>query len=153
VSEVLIAEPRHSYWPKPPVVVDSSVIAAIVFDEIEHEKARNALAGKQPIAPDLLRFEITNVGMNRIRQGKSRLEEALEGLKYFDDLAVEFAGIVLAPVLRMAARYKLSAYDASYLWLAAELHAPLATFDKRLAAAAADCLVNLPPPAGTEPTP
>ncbi|CAG0929235.1 MAG: tRNA(fMet)-specific endonuclease VapC [Rhodocyclaceae bacterium] len=146
MSRILIAEPGRNYWPKPPVVVDSSVIAAIVFDESEQEDARRTLAGKQPVAPDLLRFEITNVGMNRLRQGKSRLEDALEGLEHFDDLAIEFAGIVLAPVLRMAARYKLSAYDASYLWLAAELRAPLVTFDKRLAAAAADCLANLPPP-------
>ena len=34
-----------------------------------------------------------------------------------------------------AARYELSAYDAAYLWLAAELRAPLATFDRRLAEA------------------
>lgn len=153
MSRILVAEPGRNYWPKPPVVVDSSVIAAIVFDEVEQEEARMTLAGKQPVAPDLLRFEITNVGMNRLRQGKSRLEEALEGLEHFDALAIEFAGIVPAPVLRMAARYKLSAYDASYLWLASELRAPLVTFDKRLAAAAADCLANLPPPEGANPTP
>lgn len=153
MSRILIAEPGRNYWPKPPVVVDSNVIAAIVFDEAEQEEARTTLAGKQPVAPDLLRFEIANVGMNRLRQGKCRLDEALEGLKHFDDLAIEFAGIVLAPVLRMAARYKLSAYDASYLWLASELRAPLVTFDKRLAAAAVDCLVNLPPPEGADPTP
>ena len=35
----------------------------------------------------------------------------------------------------LALRYDLSGYDAAYLWLAAELKAPLATFDKKLAAA------------------
>jgi predicted nucleic acid-binding protein len=134
-------------------VVDSSVIAAIVFDEIEQETARLALAGKQPVAPDLLRFEITNVGMNRLRQRKCQLEDALEGLEHFESLAIEFTGIVLAPVSRLAERYRLSAYDASYLWLAAELRAPLLTFDRRLAAAAADCLANLPPPGAADPTP
>jgi predicted nucleic acid-binding protein len=43
----------------------------------------------------------------------------------------------LAERLRQrAARYELSASDAAYLWLAAELQAPLATFDQKLAAAA-----------------
>ena len=57
-----------------------------------------------------------------------------------------------AGVFGLAQRYRLSAYDASYLWLAAELRAPLLTFDGKLAAAAADCLAKLPPE-GAEPTP
>ncbi|MDB5751796.1 MAG: hypothetical protein JWP65_2217 [Ramlibacter sp.] len=36
----------------------------------------------------------------------------------------------------LALRYKLTACDAAYLWLAAELKAPLATFDENLAPAA-----------------
>ena len=37
---------------------------------------------------------------------------------------------------RLALKYDLSAYDAAYLWLAAELGALLATFDERLGGAA-----------------
>ena len=33
-------------------------------------------------------------------------------------------------------RYNLSGYDAAYLWLAAKLKAPLATFDQKLGEAA-----------------
>ena len=39
-------------------------------------------------------------------------------------------------VLAMARRYGLSAYDAAYLWLASQLKAPLATFDRKLGEAA-----------------
>ena len=46
--------------------------------------------------------------------------------------------------LTLARRYQLSAYDAAYLWLAAELKAPLATFDDKLAAAAQTRWASLP---------
>jgi len=36
----------------------------------------------------------------------------------------------------LAERYSLTACDAAYLWLAAELEVPLATFDDQLAEAA-----------------
>ena len=44
----------------------------------------------------------------------------------------------------LALRYKLTAYAAAYLWLAAELKAPLATFDEKLAVAAQAHLASLP---------
>ena len=36
----------------------------------------------------------------------------------------------------LALEYELTGYDAAYLWLAAELRAPLMTFDTRLGSAA-----------------
>ena len=47
-------------------------------------------------------------------------------------------------VAALALQYNLSAYDASYLWLAAELQCPLATFDDKLAKAAQAHLSTLP---------
>jgi predicted nucleic acid-binding protein len=43
----------------------------------------------------------------------------------------------------LAMRYRLSAYDAAYLWLAGALQAPLAT-DAKLAGAARDYLAGTP---------
>ena len=40
----------------------------------------------------------------------------------------------------LATQYRLTAYDAAYLWLAVQLNAPLATFDKKLGEAAQTCL-------------
>ena len=59
-------------------------------------------------------------------------------------LNVTLHQIDLTQVLSLALQYKLSAYDASYLWLAAELKAPLAMFDEKLAAASQMHLSNLP---------
>lgn len=49
-----------------------------------------------------------------------------------------------APVVKaLAMQYQLSAYDAAYLWLAADLKCPLATFDDKLAVAARTYLPSL----------
>jgi predicted nucleic acid-binding protein len=53
-----------------------------------------------------------------------------------------------AEVMRLAAHCDLSAYDAAYLWLAATLAAPLATFDARLGVAAARHLSGESPAPG-----
>ena len=50
----------------------------------------------------------------------------------------------IAAQVALAQRYGLSAYDAAYLWLAAELKAPLATYDQKLGAAARLHLASLP---------
>ena len=59
-------------------------------------------------------------------------------------MAIELHEIDIQAVCDLAIRYQLSAYDAAYLWLAAELKCPLATFDEKLATAAQAHLSALP---------
>lgn len=137
---LFVAEPVVPYGARPPAVTDSSLIAAIVYLEPTRAELLGALAGMQPVAPDLLRYEIVNVGMNKIRRKECDLDAALNALARFEEIAIDLLTAPLAPVLRLAERYRLSGYDASYLWLAGELSAPLFTLDERLAKAAQDFL-------------
>ena len=59
-------------------------------------------------------------------------------------MRIDLYRIDVQAVVALAIRYQLSAYDAAYLWLAAELKAPLATFDEKLATAARAHLASLP---------
>jgi len=68
---------------------------------------------------------------------------AIDGLLQFSTMNVELHEVDPVAVLGLASRYKLSAYDAAYLWLAAELKTPLATFDEKLATAAQAHLPSL----------
>ncbi|NDD74010.1 MAG: hypothetical protein EBZ40_03385 [Gammaproteobacteria bacterium] len=68
------------------------------------------------------------------------LEEAVSTvdaiLKAYVLLPIERHPVAADAAFELAARYRLTVYDAAYLYLAERLEAPLATFDAKLARAA-----------------
>jgi predicted nucleic acid-binding protein len=137
-----VAEPPAQYLARPPVVVDCSALAGMLFEEPWQALAAEKIHGRNLNAPFLLQVEITSVALKKHKQGLDAL--AVSGLARYDTLDIALHQIQPASVLALALRYKLSAYDAAYLWLASELKAPLATFDEKLAAAAQTHLASLP---------
>lgn len=143
---LFVSEPPSEYLSRPPAVVDSSVLAAFIFGEPESNLAEARMHPYALHAPALLPFEIANVAANKLRRRIATAVALADRLEGFDFGTIALAGVPPVELFRLAQRYALSAYDASYLWLAADLRAPLLTFDGKLAAAAADCLAGLPPP-------
>lgn len=133
-SELIIAEPAGAYAKRPPLVGDCSVLAAVLFDEPERERASQALAGMEIFAPFLLDHELASVAVRKTREG---LEEVVrQGLADFAELEITRRAVDVRAQWRVALEHDLSAYDAAYLQLAVELRAPLVTFDQRLGRAA-----------------
>ena len=138
-----VAEPPAAYLMRPPLVVDCSVLSAALFEEETRDQALSLLTGKTLHAPYLLDHEIISVALKKGRLGwpESVITLALSDYAQHD---IELHRTAPEAQHQLALRYKLSAYDAAYLWLAAELKAPLATFDQKLAAAAQTHLASLP---------
>ncbi|KAA9132079.1 type II toxin-antitoxin system VapC family toxin [Marinihelvus fidelis] len=129
-SSLFIAEPAGSYTRYPPLVVDCSVLAAVLFDEPERETALVAMAGKELFAPDLLDHEIVSVALKKSKAG---LEKAAKrALQDLSDLRLTRCAVDSAAQYALAQHLNLTAYDAAYLALAINLRAPLATFDQQL---------------------
>lgn len=137
-----IAEPPAAYLVRPPIVVDCSVICGILFDEPWRTEAMSRIAGRTLYAPYLLDHEVVSVTLKKERQNWSR-ESTAAALEDYGQYQIELRDTNAAQQFDLALRYKLSAYDAAYLWLAAELKAPLATFDAKLAKAASAHLSSL----------
>jgi predicted nucleic acid-binding protein len=129
-----VAEPPSAYRVVPPLVADCNMLGALLFQEAERDEAEARIAGRELNAPTLLDYELANVALKKARQGGAAL--AADGLARYAALPLRLHGIDVAAVFALADRYALSAYDAAYLWLAAELKAPLATFDRKLGVAA-----------------
>ena len=132
--ELIIAEPAGRYATRPPLVADCSVLASVLFDEPDRDTAAAALRGHELYAPDLVDHELVSVAVKKSRLG---LEEvAMQGLADLKRLQLTRCAVDVEAQRQLALRQGLTAYDAAYLWLAAELGAPLATFDAKLGAAA-----------------
>ena len=116
------------------IVADASALAANIFEEDGAEAVLARLEGAALNVPALLKFELTSAAVKKARQNPRqaseifhRLHSALDprrGIKWHDVDATDVA--ILARVTG------LSAYDASYLWLAGRLEADLVTLDQRL---------------------
>jgi predicted nucleic acid-binding protein len=131
---LIVAEARGRYAVRPPLVVDCSVVAAVLFDEPNREDATRVLAGKDLFAPELIADEFVSVAIKKSHHG---LDDVVrQALTDFADLELTRYRPDVHAQWRLALKHQLTAYDAAYLWLAAELGAPLATFDERLGNAA-----------------
>lgn len=143
---LFVAQPPAPYVSQQPLVVDASVLAAAVFDEDERELALNWMRGRSLAAPQLVDYEITNIALTKLRSKQVDSEAAVQALALFAALDIERVPIAMDGVFALAAQCNLTAYDAAYLWLAAQRKVPLATFDGRLGQAAKIYLAALGSP-------
>lgn len=137
-GDLIVAEPRATYAARRPLVVDCSVLVAMLFDEPARERATRLLAGHELFAPHLLDHEMVHVAVKKAADG--RADDARHALADLAGMPITRRSINTASQWRTAVDYDLSGYDAAYLQLALDLGAPLATFDQRLGAAARQAL-------------
>jgi predicted nucleic acid-binding protein len=116
-------------------VVDASALAALLFAE-DAENIAKRLEGTRLMAPSLLEFELANVCLTKIRRQPNDRDAIRDAFRLSHRLRVEAVAVDRIAVLDLAEATGVTAYDASYLWLARALDAELITLDRKLAAAA-----------------
>lgn len=121
----------------PVKVVDASALAALLFGEPEADAVAGQLAGARLVAPALLGFELANVCLIKTRRHPQQASELTAAFHLRSRLPIEEISVDHDGALELAATTGLTAYDASYLWLARQLGAELVTLDKQLAKAEA----------------
>jgi predicted nucleic acid-binding protein len=120
-------------------VIDASMVAAWLLPEEYSDVAETVVASITPPCPvpSLFWFEIRNILAMAERRGRIGSGGALINIERVRRLPLDDAGIGGdSSVLLLAANHLLSAYDAAYLALAINRGIPLATLDRKLAAAA-----------------
>jgi predicted nucleic acid-binding protein len=119
-------------------VVDASALAAIAFNEPLAAETTRRLTDRELVAPRLLLFELANTAVRKVKKHPEHAARIRAGLEraLADDFAIVWSDVEPGAVLDLALETGLTAYDASYLWLARHLDADLVTLDTALAAAA-----------------
>ncbi len=126
------------------LVIDSSVTLAWVYSEETTEAIAEVLVhltDRGAWVPALWRLEVANVlemGVRRGRHDAAFRDAALADLAVLPiSLDAETDRQAWGATARLAARHRLTMYDAAYLELAQRRGLPLATLDKELRGAAA----------------
>ena len=115
------------------LVVDASAIAAVLFAEPDGQTILAHVEGESMIAPQLIDFELANASLRKMRRAPAEGAAILIMLEGLRTLNIKRMPVPATEAATLAARTGLSAYDASYLWLAMSLDVELVTLDNRLA--------------------
>jgi predicted nucleic acid-binding protein len=111
------------------VVIDASYALSWLLPD----ENRPTLEPDHTVAPELLRYEVINALWSNVVRGRIGALMAKKLLYEFDGWQIQYQKIDMGEVLDLSIAYKLSGYDASYLYLAKKLKCKLLTWDKRLA--------------------
>ena len=118
------------------IVVDASVVVAALVDSgPDGDWAEQQLTGSQLAAPHLMPVEVANVLRRAALAGD--ISDDVATLAHRDLTNIGVALFAYEPLADRVwqLRPTVTAYDAFYVALAERLDAPLATLDRRLAAA------------------
>lgn len=118
-------------------IIDTSALGAVLFAEPLGEGVAGRLRNARLRAPALLGYELANVCLKKIRANPEQRSDFLIAFARWHQMGIELTDVDQNGVLGVAEQSGLTAYDASYLWLAQRLGAELVTLDRRLARAAA----------------
>jgi predicted nucleic acid-binding protein len=118
------------------LVVDASVLAAVAFGEARAEEGAALMRDMRLVAPGLLWYEMSEVARMKCLSRPDEAQAILKQLGTARRLPITLLSPEWAELPHLALDTGLTAYDAAYLSVARSLRAPLASFDRRLAAAA-----------------
>ncbi|HJS48616.1 MAG TPA: type II toxin-antitoxin system VapC family toxin [Gemmatimonadales bacterium] len=126
-----------------PVVVDTSVLIAVIAAEAERPALIRLTKGAELVAPASVHWEIGNACSAMLKRRRASLAQVRAMLTAYAKIPIRFLEVDLAPALEIADAFGLYAYDAYLLATARAQRAPLLTLDQSLARAAREAGLTL----------
>ena len=125
------------------VVVDTSVLLAIVTNEEDKPALIRATIGADLLAPASVTWEIGNALSAMLKRERITLDEGQRALAVCEAIPIRYVEVELDESLRIAAEHDIYAYDAYLLRCALKYRSPLLTLDRGLLHVAGQLSVRL----------
>ena len=118
------------------IVVDTSVIIAVIADEPEKESLIRQTTGADLLAPPSCHWEIGNAFSAMLRRGRITLSQAQDAIQAYRDIPIRFVDVDLAQTVGLADRLGIYAYDAYVIACALNQRCAIMSLDGGLVTAA-----------------
>ncbi len=118
------------------LVVDTSVIVAVIANEPEKPAIITQTQGAKLFAPRSLSMETGNAFSAMLKRGRITLEQAKAAVEIYEQISLNLVDINLLQALEIASRLNVYAYDAYVIACALHQDCPLLTLDGGLSYAA-----------------
>jgi len=114
------------------IVVDTSVIIAVIADEPEKARLIELTKGSTIVVPPSIKWEIGNAFSAMIKKARISLEQAIEAIDIYEEISMEVVEINLQDAIRLAGKHNIYAYDAYILQCSIEHDIPLISLDQNM---------------------
>ncbi|MFA6130557.1 MAG: type II toxin-antitoxin system VapC family toxin [Candidatus Omnitrophota bacterium] len=120
------------------IVVDTSVVLAVLLIEPERTTILKRTRGKRILAAPSLGWEVGNALVALVRRRRADYPAVERAWRSFGRIHLAYANCDISAALRLATEASLYAYDAYVIETARAAGAPLLTLDKKQQAVAAE---------------
>lgn len=118
------------------VVVDASVLIAVITNEPTKERLVQLTQDMGLIAPHSIHWEIGNAFSAMLKRDRIKVAEAIQALAAYQTIPVRFVSVELEETLKLVDQLNIYAYDAYLIRCAIKFRSPLLSLDKGLRHAA-----------------
>ena len=115
------------------IVVDTSVIIAVIANEPTKPTLIRLTKGADLIAPRSVHWEIGDAFSAMFKRGRITVAQALQAVKVYRTIPIRLVDVELEQSLRIADTLGIYAYDAYLIRCALKYKSPLLSLDQRLA--------------------
>jgi predicted nucleic acid-binding protein len=125
------------------IVIDTSVLIAIIAGEPEKQKLVSLTRGADLLAPASVHWEIGNALAAMLKRKRITPDDVTVALEAYSKIPIRFIDIDLAASLQVSAEQDLYAYDAYVIVCARDNRCSLISLDNALCQAAKKVHVNI----------